>query len=198
MARAEGVSRVLAFRDSGDFESSGKLRWQVFQGVHREIDAAGGECLFDFFGEHSLGADLGKSDVGDFVTGGMDDLNLDLVTAATEKRGDVVGLPEGELGAAGADAQTRHQCCVPTSLLGASFAGPPESFSRRLNRRRTTSTTVVASASFAAVFRVVIGVCITLLIMPRVRASTAISCSGVSWPMRPRTRSISAWRMVSR
>ena len=37
-----------------------------------------------------------------------------------------------------------------------------------------------------------------LLMMPRVSASTASSCSGVIVPRRPRTRSISAWRTVSR
>ena len=76
-----------------------------FRLVHGEIDAAFGEGLFDLLGEHALGADLGQGDVGDFVAGGLDDLEFDLVAACAQQRGDVVGLPEGELGAAGADAQ---------------------------------------------------------------------------------------------
>src|SRR5437867_6686256 len=48
---------------------------------------------------------------------------------------------------------------VPASLLDpsllAGFLPGAESFCRRLNRRRTTSITVVASASFAAVLSVV-------------------------------------------
>src|SRR5579872_4447 len=68
---------------------------------------------------------------------------------------------------------------VPTSFFFSSDSPASFPFTCRLKRRRTTSTTVVASDSLAALFSVVIGVCITLLMMPRVRASIAISCSGV-------------------
>ena len=105
VARAEGVARVLPFGDGGDFESRGKFGGQVFQRMHGEIDASGGEGFFDFFGEHALGADHGEGDVGDFVAGGVDDFDFDFVAAGAQERGDVVGLPEGELGAAGADAE---------------------------------------------------------------------------------------------
>src|SRR4029077_4719923 len=63
MTRAEGVAWVLALGDGGDFESLGKFRGQVFQRVHRKIDASGGERFFDFLGEHSLGAYLGEGDI---------------------------------------------------------------------------------------------------------------------------------------
>ena len=59
-------------------------------------------------------------------------------------------------------------------------------------------TVVASDDSRAALFSVVIGVCMILLMMPRVNASTASSCSGLMAPKRPRTRSISAWRTVSR
>src|ERR1700691_5666033 len=209
-SRAEGIARVLSFRDGSDFESWRNLSGQVFQRMHGEIDPAGGESFFDLFRENSfaqsaLCANLAEGNVGDLVAGGVDDFNFYFMAARTKKRGDEVSLAEGKLGAAGADAEFRHHRPDPTPLSDASLPDLSSfpscgtfPLSCRLNNRRTTSITVVASASRAAVFRVVIGVCMTLLMMPRVRASTALSCSGVNGPMRPRTRSISAWRMVSK
>ena len=52
--------------------------------MHGEIDSAGGEGFFDFFGEHALGADLGERDVGDFVASGMDDFDFDFVAARAQ------------------------------------------------------------------------------------------------------------------
>ena len=49
--------------------------------MHREIDAAFGQRLFDFLGEHALGTDLRQSDVGNLVTGCLYDLELDFVSA---------------------------------------------------------------------------------------------------------------------
>src|SRR5579863_10285647 len=105
VARAEGVARVFPFCDGGDFESGGKFGGQVFQRVHGEIDAAGGEGFFNFFRKHAFGTDHGKGDVGDFVAGGVNDFNFDFVAAGAQQRGDVVGLPERQLRAAGADAE---------------------------------------------------------------------------------------------
>jgi hypothetical protein len=72
-----------------------------------EVDAAGGEGFFYFFREHALRTNFSQSDIGDFVAGGVDDFDFDLVAAGAQEGGDVVGLPEGELGAAGADAEFR-------------------------------------------------------------------------------------------
>ena len=105
VARAEGVAGILALGDGGDFESWGKFGGQVFQRVDGEIDASGGEGFFNFFREHALGADHGEGYVGDFVAGGVNDFDFDFVATVAQERGDVVGLPEGELGAAGADAE---------------------------------------------------------------------------------------------
>ena len=69
--------------------------------MHSEIDASGGQGLFDFLGGHALGADFGEGDVCNFVSGGVDDFDFDFVSAGPQQRGDVVGLPEGELGARG-------------------------------------------------------------------------------------------------
>ncbi len=70
---------------------------QVLKAMHREINLAFGQRLFDLLGEHALGADLGEGDIGDFVAGGLDDLELDLVAALAQQRRDVIGLPESEL-----------------------------------------------------------------------------------------------------
>src|SRR5579864_4361778 len=75
--------------------------------MNGEVDTPRGKGLFNFFSEHAFGADLGQGNVGDLVAGGMNNFNFDFVAARTEKRGDVVGLPESELGAAGADAEFR-------------------------------------------------------------------------------------------
>ncbi len=78
--------------------------------MHGEIDAAGGEGFFYLFGENSfaksaLGAHLGQGDIGNLVAGGMNNFNFDFVAARAQQCGDVVGLPEGQLRAAGADAK---------------------------------------------------------------------------------------------
>src|ERR1700689_3806016 len=94
--------------------------------MDREIDASGGEGFFYLFGENSFaqtafGTDLGEGDVGDFVAGGVDDFDFDIVSACVKKRRDVVRLPQSELGAAGADAEFRHgrpEAVNPTKAKG--------------------------------------------------------------------------------
>src|SRR6202021_844369 len=90
----------------GDFASWGKVGGQVLQRMDGEIDAAGGEGFFNLFGEDSfaqpaLGADHREGDVGDFVAGGVDDFDFDLVASGAQQGRDMVGLPQGELGTGG-------------------------------------------------------------------------------------------------
>jgi len=59
------------------------------------------------FTKPALGANHGQGNVGDFVAGGVDDFDFDFVAAGAQERGDVIRLPEGELRAAGADAEFR-------------------------------------------------------------------------------------------
>ena len=75
---------------------------------HGEVHAVLGQRFLNFLGEHALGADLGQSDIGNLVAGGLDDLNFDLVSALLEQRLDVIGLPERKLRSAGTDAQQCH------------------------------------------------------------------------------------------
>ena len=60
----------------------GQFGRKIFQAVDGQIDAALGQRLFDFLGEHALGANLGERDIGDFVAGGLDDFELDFVARA--------------------------------------------------------------------------------------------------------------------
>ncbi len=128
VARAEGVAWVFPFCDGGDFESRWKFGGQVFQRMYGEIDAAGGESVFNFFRENSFsksafGADHSERDVGDLVAGGVDDLDFDFVAAGAQESGDMVGLPESELRPAGTDAELRHHLRGPTSVSFAAGCG---------------------------------------------------------------------------
>ena len=111
---------------------------------------------------------MARATSSDLVAGGLDDFEFDLVAFFAQQRRNVVGLPEGELRSAGTDAQAGH-LVFRSRLAAATFF----SFSCRLKSRRTRSTTVVACGSRAAVFRVLMGVCMILLTMPRVSASMA-------------------------
>ena len=44
--------------------------------MHGQIDSCRSQRLFDLFGEHSLGADLGEGNVGDLVSGGFDNFDF--------------------------------------------------------------------------------------------------------------------------
>ncbi len=49
--------------------------------MDREIDAVFGQRIFDLLGEHPLGSDLGKCNIGDLVACGLDRLELNLMSA---------------------------------------------------------------------------------------------------------------------
>jgi hypothetical protein len=95
--RQKHVARIDSRGDSDQFETGWQPRRQVLKAVHRDINPAFGQRLFDLLGEHALGADLGESNVDDFVARGLDDLELDFVAALAQQRRDVIGLPESEL-----------------------------------------------------------------------------------------------------
>jgi len=73
-----------------------------------QVNLIGGQGLFNLLGKHSFGTDLGEGDVGDFVAGGVDDLNLRFVPALAQQGGDVVGLPKSKLRPARSNSQARH------------------------------------------------------------------------------------------
>ena len=199
VARTESVPRVLPFRNGRDFESRRKFGGQVFQRMHGEIDAPGGESFFNFFRKHAFGADLGQGDVGDLVASSVDDFDFHFVAAAAQQRGDVVGLPEGELRAAGADAKSWPSAAASPLRLSFAWTVPrllslflqveqsPHHidhsrrlglFRRRLQRGDRGVHDFIDDAAGQRLDR-------DFLLRSQ-------------WPSRPRTRSISAWRMVSR
>ncbi len=106
--RAEGIAGILPFRDRGNFKSRRKFGRQVFQRMHGQINASRSQCLFNFFGEHPLGADHGERDIGNLVAGSVDNFDFHFVPSRTQQRRDVVRLPEGELRTARPDAEFRH------------------------------------------------------------------------------------------
>ena len=77
-----------------------KLGRQIFQTVHRQIDASLGHRLFDLFRKHSFRSHFGEGNVEDFISCRLDYLNRDGVSLLLEQRGDVIRLPESKLRAA--------------------------------------------------------------------------------------------------
>src|ERR1700737_2573496 len=78
-----------------------------FEGVDRDVDAAFFKGLFDLLDEDAFAVEVGRRDEAGLlhaVAGGADDFELDVVAGVTEGVEGVVGLPEGELRASGADA----------------------------------------------------------------------------------------------
>src|ERR1700686_4399730 len=73
--------------------------------MHRQIDCATEERFFNLLGEQPLGSDLGKSDVRDFVPGGVDDFDPALGAEALETCLYPARLPKSELRAPRADGQ---------------------------------------------------------------------------------------------
>ena len=119
LARADvGVAGVGAGRNGGQREARIERGGQVLERVDGEVDAAFGQRLFDLLDEDSLAVRPaaqgcaaivfrgGAVGVGllQAVAGGVDDLDLDGVAGGAQGVGDMVGLPERELGAARADA----------------------------------------------------------------------------------------------
>src|ERR1700730_5060915 len=84
----QNVAWIFAGGNRGNFEVGGQLRWQIFQAVHREVNTIVDESLFDFLGEHTLRANLREGDVGDFIAGGLDDLQFHGMALGAEQIGD--------------------------------------------------------------------------------------------------------------
>ena len=82
--------------------------------MHGEVDGAVLECQFEFLDEDSLVeyallfGNIGQSDVGAAVTGGLDDaaLELQLRKGALQSTFGDIGLIQRQIAAAGADSQS--------------------------------------------------------------------------------------------
>ena len=112
----EGVTGVGARWGGGEGEARVEGGGEIFERVHGDVDAPGGERVLDLLDEDALGVE-GRAvlegrrglegRVLHAVAGGADDLDRDVVAARAELISDVVGLPEREFGAARADAKCR-------------------------------------------------------------------------------------------
>ena len=101
----EGVAGIGAWGDGGEREARVYIGREVFERVDGEVDAAGGECLFDLLDEDAgaVGGESIERSILQAIAGGADDFDLDGVAIGAKQRGDVVGLPEREIGAARAN-----------------------------------------------------------------------------------------------
>ena len=95
--RAECISRIFAGGHCGDCELIRQLRRQVLQAVDSEINSIFGKRFLDLFDEHAFRSNFGEGHVGDFVAGGVDDLDCRVVTAMAKQPGNMICLPEGQL-----------------------------------------------------------------------------------------------------
>jgi hypothetical protein len=107
----EGVAGVRAWRDGCQKQALVDLRRQVFERVDGEVDAPGRQGVFDLLDEDAGAVRREtvrrrKAGLLHTVADGANDLDLNAVAKRAELRGDVVGLPEGELRAAGADTDS--------------------------------------------------------------------------------------------
>ena len=72
-----------------------------------QVDAALFQGFFDFLDEDAFAVEIRRRDEAGLlhaVAGGADDFEFDVIAGVAEGVEDVVGLPEGQLGASAADA----------------------------------------------------------------------------------------------
>ncbi len=65
--------------------------------MHCQIDGVRLQRLFNLAGEHTFGADRGKSDVLHAVARGADNLNRNFVAQRAQRVRNVIGLPQRQL-----------------------------------------------------------------------------------------------------
>src|SRR6201993_1390373 len=106
--RDESITGVSTRRNSSDRKGLVERSRQVFEAVHGQVDPARVKGLFNFFGEHPLrhaGSHLGKRQVLHGIARREDDFDGHFMAALAQAASNVIGLPEGELRAAGTDLQ---------------------------------------------------------------------------------------------
>src|SRR6516162_8940765 len=89
--------------------------------MHRQVYAALRQRLFYFLGEHALRTNLGKCHFLQPIASRLDDLDFDGVPLTAQPVGDVVGLPESELGTAASNAQIHRRPATLVRVIGTSF-----------------------------------------------------------------------------
>jgi hypothetical protein len=82
--RDEDVAGVDTRRRGCEYEGRRQVRGEIFEGVDGKMDAALFKSLFNLFGEHSFGTDLGEGYFLQAVAGGLDDFDFYGVALAAE------------------------------------------------------------------------------------------------------------------
>ncbi len=135
-AHEQQVGRVDARRDGPDRQLGRRLRRQILEGVHGEVDAPLDERLLDLAHEHALRADRAEQRRRVLVARGLDDGELDGEAEPLERRGDGARLRAREVGAARAEPQGRVARSRVTAAAHAARRRRRCS-ARRAARRRT-------------------------------------------------------------
>ena len=174
------VARIFALRDRRQRQARRQLRRHILQAMHRQVDRPRQQRLFDFLGEQSLAADLRQRHVGDLVAGGLDDFDAASRRPASARHAAICRACHS----ASCDPRDPMTITIVTLLPAGTACEWCES-------------AATPSGSSALRRSSVMGPCAILLMMPRVIASIASSCCGVSTPSLARTRSISAMRTCS-
>src|SRR5579884_3975149 len=102
------VSRGSSRSGTAAITNWSKLRRQIFETVHREIDSIIEHRLFNLFGEHSFCPYFSESDIGNLVACGLDDLDVNGVSLSAQLISNIVRLPQRQLRTTGTDAQMSH------------------------------------------------------------------------------------------
>ena len=98
------VGRASSFRNRCKRQVGDGLRREVFETVHRKIDAVGEKRGFDLLDEDSFRANSSEFRLFVQVAGRLDEFQARVNTAIGEQGGDAIGLPSGEAARARADA----------------------------------------------------------------------------------------------
>src|SRR5207302_2097153 len=113
--RDERIVGRSSSRDGGKDQTRNGNGRQVLQTMHGEVGAAVADRLLNRLGEQPVAADLRQGFILDLIALGLDDDQLDLSSRrhSAQKIRNVVGLPERERAAAGADSQGPGHLLLP-------------------------------------------------------------------------------------
>jgi hypothetical protein len=83
--RTQRIAGILPRRNRSYFEIADQVSGQVLQAMNCKVDMVCCERFLDLFGKHPFCSHLGEGNVGDLVAGGVNDLDLNLVTALAQE-----------------------------------------------------------------------------------------------------------------
>jgi hypothetical protein len=120
MAGDQDIKGIFTLWNRADTQAFRYIPRHVLHAVNSDIYATVQKRFFDFLNKQSLAPDLGQRHIQNLISLGFDDLNLYSQKRMPRFNGlfDPVCLPEGQLAAAGSDAQDGfHQWPHPPQLV---------------------------------------------------------------------------------